>query len=94
MALTTIGGFLRRVATGTNGVGPLIVTSDSTDPVVVESSSVLVTAYTYFATADARNGLTQTYTETRASDSKTRTITLTRDTTTGAPTGASATAWA
>lgn len=61
---------------------------------VVDSIAPLVTAWTYFSTSDARNGLSQTYTETRASDSKSRTVTLTRDTTTGAPLTQSATAWA
>lgn len=53
----------------------------------------LVTEITYFGGSDARTGLMHTYVEQRANGEE-RTVTITRDTSTGAITGQSATAWA
>lgn len=64
-----------------------------TGPLSVETSAPLLTSATYFATADARNGLMQTYVEERENGDE-RTVTITRSTSTGAITGQSASAWA
>lgn len=63
-------------------------------PLLVEVDTGVITAQTPFVTNDARNDLVETMTLLRESDGKTRTVTITRDTTTGFPTGIARTPWA